>query len=584
MIYTDEQLEHMKRFSSTLKTIEGLNPSKIRYLFSRERISIKNKTKVLCRKCHITYSKSYLRQHMKMCPGVQLSRLVDIYEDLNIDQIEACRLFEKKCIEYIGHHPPSEKGKGFIFQVSAPAGCGKTYMVQFLSKRLHQYNWMFTSPTNKACKVLQTRVKHPVRTLHKFFSGMGDYDSNGDLIWVYQIPLLDETTYNILVIDEASMVSTEMYNNLVSLMKMSNVIILTLGDWCQLPPVNDTQKKYTEDLTPLYKYHPVNIHLTINQRNKGVTINLMLNEIRRAIEDEAHDTITTQPWGIIRFLSHYLGGNVAANLAKGIRNYPDIKAADLDELLKRWGDDDIILAHRVNEPTPTVSRLNKQKRKMLFGDQCEKYEENEKLLFTNFHRTPYYRCPECNEISLSCICFTCNKNTFSPSIQYYTCDRFDVEQCDLIEKDFYEKTFRTWELVNDEGIIIHSVSDEDREAFEQYCYEIRNEIKLKAQNHPLQLPKESKDSYNKRLEAYQISIREQWSTYFNSVEEFNASVDYRYVLSIHKSQGSTFEKVHLYLTDFIWMSYTNQSRKIHITFLRLLYTALSRCSDTAFVC
>lgn len=75
------------------------------------------------------------------------------------------------------------------------AGCGKSTLIQAIAKfDPSQGKKLFCAPTGKACRNLETRIQHPVYTIHSLFSGNK------------QTP-----DASLIVVDEASMLTLEMF-------------------------------------------------------------------------------------------------------------------------------------------------------------------------------------------------------------------------------------------------------------------------------------------------------------------------------------------------------------------------------------
>ena len=123
------------------------------------------------------------------------------------------------------------------------AGTGKTTLMGYLSNTLREKNKKlkiaFCSYTGKAARVLQRKLRD-TKSIQKY-----DYtgtihrliyrplmDDDGEIIsWTRLDP--EEFLYDMIIIDEASMVTQDIWNDLLSY----NKPILAVGDHGQLPPV-----------------------------------------------------------------------------------------------------------------------------------------------------------------------------------------------------------------------------------------------------------------------------------------------------------------------------------------------------------
>ena len=147
------------------------------------------------------------------------------------------------------------------YLLDGSAGTGKTHIMETLLS--HRKDVILAAPTHKAAKVLSEKVGRNVFTIHKLLNYKMKYDKNGDTIFYQETDtnnkriilenkqikvILPPTGINdlllryIIVIDEASMISEELFFKLISL----NNKILFVGDNLQLPPVNeDTSKVFS---------------------------------------------------------------------------------------------------------------------------------------------------------------------------------------------------------------------------------------------------------------------------------------------------------------------------------------------------
>jgi exodeoxyribonuclease-5 len=136
-----------------------------------------------------------------------------------------------------------EKKKPYI-TLGGYAGTGKTTLMGYVSKILREENRKtkvaFCSYTGKASRILQRRLRDN-KAIYKY-----DYtgtihrliyrpvtDSNGEVINWERLPV-DDFLYDLIIVDEASMVTREIWNDLLSF----NKPILAVGDHGQLPPID----------------------------------------------------------------------------------------------------------------------------------------------------------------------------------------------------------------------------------------------------------------------------------------------------------------------------------------------------------
>ncbi len=135
-----------------------------------------------------------------------------------------------------------EKQAPFI-TLGGYAGTGKTTMIALLRQALHEYDKdtkvAFCAYTGKASQVLRQKLREQktlrrgdnVSTIHSLIYNSST-NSEGHTSW----DLKKELAYNIIIVDEASMVDEYIWNDLLSF----QIPVLAVGDHGQLPPINSS--------------------------------------------------------------------------------------------------------------------------------------------------------------------------------------------------------------------------------------------------------------------------------------------------------------------------------------------------------
>jgi len=146
------------------------------------------------------------------------------------------------------------------FVLAGYAGTGKTYTIGHALKGLPRV--AYVAPTHKAAGVLREATGQDTQTLHSLLAcrKQRDYKTGTSKF----SPVFEKATvgqYNVIVVDEASMVGTEMRNWLLEACLYVNTKIIWMGDPCQLPPVNDESVVFSSGLT--------SAHLGTIMRNHG---------------------------------------------------------------------------------------------------------------------------------------------------------------------------------------------------------------------------------------------------------------------------------------------------------------------------
>lgn len=158
------------------------------------------------------------------------------------------------------------------------AGTGKTTLIAALRKKLHVLNKKlkiaFVSYTGKATRVLQSRLlqgnvilkSDTVSTIHALIYTPVINNKKEIVGWKKK----DKIKYNLIIIDEASMVDSTIWNDLLSY----NIPIIAIGDHGQLPPIQGNFSLMAKPDLILTKIHrqakqnPI-IGLSIQAREHG---------------------------------------------------------------------------------------------------------------------------------------------------------------------------------------------------------------------------------------------------------------------------------------------------------------------------
>jgi exodeoxyribonuclease-5 len=122
------------------------------------------------------------------------------------------------------------------------AGTGKTTLIAYLRQALRQFDEearvAFCAYTGKASRVLDMRLKDQkvprrgdsVSTIHSLIYNAESDKSGTVTSW----KLKDKLEYDLIIVDEASMVDETIWLDLLSF----QIPILAVGDHGQLPPIN----------------------------------------------------------------------------------------------------------------------------------------------------------------------------------------------------------------------------------------------------------------------------------------------------------------------------------------------------------
>lgn len=414
--------------------------------------------------------------------------------------------------------------------ITGAAGTGKTTNLQLLTNvcSVKELDFVICAYTHKAVEVLRKKILNTdahLSTLHSFLSKRPTINMAATNVKHVETNSKSGKTkpVDIIFIDEFSMVGEKDYLDLVDLQRDEEGDIVTkivyVGDLNQLPPVKDMQT-----IIPCKPYH---YHLTKVWRQEG--------------DNPLLDTLTT--------LVRYIEGETPKPLEP---HETFIKDADIEESYKTSlanKENSILLAYTNQK----VQELNS----VMQGYENPKQHDT---LFSPSNRK-LYKFLDYAENPLSIKTFL-NRD---------------------VELNSKYKTLET--IKNIEGVRFVNVEDiEAEQVFTQaIVFGHRNYLDLKTQ-----LANKATD-LNKRIETkYKVPAVE-WSkqNYKNSLARDRARawreflsftecvscMDFNHAMTIHKSQGSTFDKVILDMQDLY-----KCANKDYLTYLKLLYVAISRAS------
>jgi hypothetical protein len=399
------------------------------------------------------------------------------------------------------------------------SGTGKSFLVtkiiEELISRNKYINIAITAPTNKAVRVLKNLSSicetHPQVEFNTLHSLLGlkrviTYDGKEEFKADYGDGGI--SGYDIILVDEVSMLDNSLYRQLVDLAKYGKKMLLFIGDRGQIPPVNGGESLlFTMDLTNNF-----NLEDIIRQASGNPIIKIA--QLVRTNQPFKHETeVDADGNGVI-----FLKINTEMKLLK---TYFDSKNFCVNPNFVK------VLAYTNN----AVDYYNNKVRGLIYGEGCPRLNINEKMV--------------CNKP------ITDSKN----KVILNNNDEFEIVSYTL-KTDRTKLKLAYYEVVvmsDSKAHIIKILSEKSEKAYEKELARLKRYAEL----------------------APLMKRRNEWVKYYRFMGKF-ANVKYNYALTVHKSQGSTFDNVIVINCDINRMFDVVERNK-------LLYTAMTRAKNKLFM-
>ena len=427
----------------------------------------------------------------------------------------------------------SEKKGGRIL-LKGHAGTGKSTIIQEVIRQVGRSKVIcLTAPTNKATKVLNDmayKYSVPVADVRTIYSLLGlVLKPDGSVKTVQHTGGSDmESSADVVVVDEASMLNSNVYRYILSSVDMYGYKLIFIGDRLQLPPVG-------EEDSPVFLDDGIEvIELTSTVRQaEGSPIIELANVLRQAIIADDKNSVI-----------------------KWINDHPRIKTQDSGSL--------------------HLLKKKQFKEWMKAGYVSEKYAEDNDFIrgvawrnvtvdsMNEFARVALYGDPPPHPFAL-------HENVLSADI---------VKEWHL--RASLKEDGEIMMKVDDEGSVI-SVTELERhpmlpKAFSEISV---HEISLATAKGMVKayMPRgEGKKIYNKTLNRLQKEAKAErhlWANFWGYKESFN-DIRPAHALTSHRSQGSTYKNVFVDVGDIFRNRDTVES-------LKSLYVSATRASENLFL-
>ena len=469
---------------------------------------------------------------------------------LAIAKLDSPTLQQKQAIDFLYTFISS---KSNICTLKGRAGTGKTYLLKYFLNHYFKGSCCVTAPTHKAVRVIESTLNRKGKTLQSLLGLRMNTDlENFDISSPQFDPLGNEyiKNYNLIIIDECSMVNDGLYKLIKLKSEQYNTKILFVDDLHQLPPVK-------EEISQTFLNNGFELTEVVRQKESNPLLNL-LELIRNDIvnnTNEFHPFLIKNRKNIVNHEGYILLNDI--NFKKAILNYYKhesfFKNVDFIRTLAwtNW----------------CVSDWNKFIRNSIFDNPKEILHSNDLLTayvtIVDEFNTPIIINSEDYIIS------NLRNYTDSDKITTYAANFINVFRSNKLDDNIGKLETETVKIVNPKHI----------EGFTRF-YNTLCGLHARATNSNASNRKLNWRNYyaykNAHLSMFSFKLSKNNGNAF-----VKKDIDYGYALTVHKSQGSTYDNIAIDLEDIMF----NKSEYAPTKQLRdkLIYVALSRAKNIAII-
>lgn len=439
--------------------------------------------------------------------------------------------------------------------LSGYAGTGKTSIISIFDKYLNSIGIepLFSAPTHRANAV--TKMNNPesnVITLHAAFglSPIVDLDNGSyDLkkLKTEQIRKPKIKPGQLLIIDEASMVSKGLYNFVEDFKKEHGIKVIYVGDPAQLSPVSDNS------LSSVFQNKATNVELTKVERTGDNPILEEATNLRNG-KQLSFTTKLVDGYGV----EYMHDGEQPNQIIKDIVNSDEYKTNPFN----------FRILSATNAMIPTV---NDMIRKQLYGDNPSQVEVGDLLM--GYDNITMNDGEAQVEIIRNSIDYKVSSVSNKISKQIISTINGSV----IAEVEGYEVTLVN--AMNNEQVS-YKVFVLDNNTSIQNLKAIADEIERI--NRMISKAFTSRDFNTVRIAQKALSdvklntiVMKDYSE--NGKLKIRKSLDYGYAHTIHKSQGGTYDKVMIYYDTITGAKFDADTQQ------QLKYVAVSRARENVYV-
>ena len=481
--------------------------------------------------------------------------------------------------------------KNKLYLLKGSAGTGKSTLISHILKEeeFREKKIVFSATTNKAVSILQTMTADKYQgmevvyfSIHKLLKIKRKIDKDGKEQFVTNIDRENRNQkksksiyyYDIIVIDESSMINRDLMRSLHSVLSKIKGKIVFLGDLAQLPPVNEiTSSVFTYEI-PQYELREI--------MRYGGNLVLLANKCRKLVFH--HDTKISFRDFKDKYIRTYKNSDLwLQKYLKDIQKILIKENFSLEQL-------PIFLAYT----NYRCDEINKKVRRLLFENIEAKYMSGEIIIFNNFYYRPitgkkYYTSQKMKV--LQCVTGTYSLTNFISNLFEIIGKRWTEVQKEIefpedlsftltdLELDYESKFMKIFNnltemelahqiLTLQDGSEIWVLEKQKKDFLDQEIEKVRTQLIKTKKYYLAKYGKPEKIIRNWIMEMMVIV----WEQLYHDILDIFADISYGYCITTHKSQGSTFNNIYVDLKNII-----KKNSNVEESY-RCLYTALTRTS------
>jgi exodeoxyribonuclease V len=434
--------------------------------------------------------------------------------------------------------------------LEGPAGSGKTTVLTWLilATGVMDCPVYVCAPTHKAAAVLRRKLAPwghlcPLPTPTTIHSLLGlkmrRTKPGGPLEAVSSGAYLGLEEGALLIIDECSMISLSLMQVIEEVAGQYQLQVLFAGDPCQLQPVNEGKRSKTFKVKP----------------------RLVLEEVLRhdgAILDLA---TKVRELGFVPVIKPAQGDSSEVCVHRSYKEMADVWLRELQRRFREGTEDEVVMLTYTNQMRRS---FNDSARRALYGKSVERFSVGdtvmalEPVMGKTVDKQPI-------------VLIRNNQDMVINEVMYFEA---------LEPVPGLGVTFKTWRLTvtirNEEEVsetrVVHVLAEGEEANYKKALSSVKTKIlsASKASSRRPVAPARRGIMAAARAAAPAEDARAGWSKYYYPLEEFYASVDYKYASTIHKAQGDEWQSVYV----------NNDYTKSREEAVQLLYVAATRAQRT----